>query len=120
MVLHLCKDMQAYFTGGPMGNPPWKHLDLSGLTPLQRAVLEAVKRVPRGATRSYAQIAAQVGYPRACRFVGSALARNPFPILIPCHRIVRADGSPGGFHGGTDLKKRMLLLEKRQVVRLGR
>ena len=111
-VLDLCKDIQAYFEGIPI-KTPWKVLDLNGLTPLQRSVLEAVATVPHGEVRSYGQIAAQVGHPRACRFVGTTLALNPFPILIPCHRIVRADGSPGGFYGGTDLKKRMLLLEKR-------
>jgi methylated-DNA-[protein]-cysteine S-methyltransferase len=115
-VLDLCKDIQAYFEGIPI-KTPWKLLDLSGLTPLQRSVLEAVATVPHGEVRSYGQIAAQDGHPRACRFVGTTLARNPFPILIPCHRIVRADGSPGGFYGGTDLKKRMLLLEKRKGVR---
>ena len=110
-VLGLCKEIQAYFTGTPI-ETPWRFLDLSGQTPLQRAVLEAVASVPHGEVRSYGQIAAQVGHPRAHRFVGTTLARNPLPILIPCHRIVRADGSPGGFYGGTDLKKRMLLLEK--------
>ena len=112
-VLDLCKEIQAYFTGTPV-RAPWKFLDLSGLTPLQRSVLEAVASVPHGEVQSYGQIAAQVGHPRAYRFVGTTLARNPLPILIPCHRIVRADGSPGGFYGGTDLKKRMLSLEKRK------
>ena len=110
-VLNLCEDMFTYFAGAPI-QTPWKLLDLSGLTPLQCAVLKAVAKVPYGEVRSYGQIAAQVGHPRACRFVGTTLARNPFPILIPCHRIVRADGSPGGFSGGTGLKKRILLLEK--------
>ncbi len=113
-VLNMCNDIQAYYEGNPI-KTPWKFLDISGLTPLQRSVLEAVSSVPHGEIRSYGQIAAQVGHPRACRFVGTTLARNPFPILIPCHRIVRADGSPGGFYGGTDLKKRMLLLEKRKA-----
>jgi methylated-DNA-[protein]-cysteine S-methyltransferase len=110
-VLNMCKDIQAYFNGASI-KAPWKSLDLSGLTPLQRSVLKAVSSVPYGEVRSYGQVAAQIGHPRACRFVGTTLARNPFPILIPCHRILRADGSPGGFYGGTDLKKRMLLLER--------
>lgn len=114
-VISLCKDIEAYFTGTPI-KVSWKLLDLSGLTPLQRSVLEAVASVPHGEVRSYGKIAAQVGHPRACRFVGTTLARNPLPILIPCHRIVRADGAPGGFYAGTDLKKRMLLLEKQNVV----
>jgi len=114
-VLNLCKDIRAYFTGTPI-KVPWEFLDLSRMTPLQRSVLEAVATVPHGEVRTYGQIAAQIGHPRACRFVGTTLARNPFPILIPCHRIIWADGSIGRFFGGTDLKNRMLLLEKRKVV----
>lgn len=109
--LIICKEIQAYFEGVPV-KTRWEILDLGGFTPLQRSVLKAAARVPYGKVRSYGQIAAQVGRPQACRFVGTTLARNPFPIFIPCHRIVRADGSPGGFSGGTDLKRRMLLLEK--------
>ncbi|MCK4388954.1 MAG: MGMT family protein [Desulfobacterales bacterium] len=112
-VVNLCKDIQAYFEGGSI-KARWEFLDLGGLTPLQRSVLEAVASVPHGEVRSYGQIAKQIGHAGASRFVGTTLARNPFPILIPCHRIVRADGSPGGFYGGTDLKMRMLLLEKRK------
>jgi methylated-DNA-[protein]-cysteine S-methyltransferase len=110
-VLSLCRDIQAYFDGAPVRSP-WKLLDLRGLTPLQLLVLKAVATVPHGTTRTYGQIAAQIGRPRACRFVGTTVARNPFPVVIPCHRIVRADGSPGGFAGGTELKRRMLALEE--------
>jgi methylated-DNA-[protein]-cysteine S-methyltransferase len=113
-VLDMCKDMKAYFDGAPI-KTPWKLLDLSELNPLQRSVLNAVASVPHGEVRSYGQIAAQVGHPRASRFVGTTLAQNRFPIFIPCHRIVRADGSIGGFQGGNDLKKRMLLLEKKKA-----
>jgi methylated-DNA-[protein]-cysteine S-methyltransferase len=113
-VLDMCKDMKAYFEGAPL-KTPWRFLDLGGLTPLQRSVLEAVASVPHGQVRSYGEIAAQVGHPRACRFVGTTLAQNRFPVFIPCHRIVRADGSLGGFYGGTDLKRRMFLLEKQRA-----
>jgi methylated-DNA-[protein]-cysteine S-methyltransferase len=111
-VLILCRAIQAYFDGART-RPPWKLLDLRGLTPLQRVVLRAVAAVPYGTARTYGQIAAQIGRPRACRFVGTTLARNPFPVVIPCHRVVRQDGSPGGFSGGTELKRRMLALEQR-------
>jgi methylated-DNA-[protein]-cysteine S-methyltransferase len=113
--LGICKDVQAYFSGRPL-RPPWKALNLRGFTPLQRSVLQTVARVPHGEVRSYGQIAAQVGRPRAYRFVGTTLARNPFPILIPCHRIILADGSPGRFRGGRDLKKCMLELEQVSVL----
>ncbi|MGD9022751.1 MAG: methylated-DNA--[protein]-cysteine S-methyltransferase [Deltaproteobacteria bacterium] len=110
-LLDMCEDIKAYFEGARI-KTPWELLDLSGHTPLQRQVLKAVARVPYGEVRSYGNIAAQVGRPRAYRFVGTILARNPFPIYIPCHRVVRANGSLGGFQAGTDLKSRMLLLEK--------
>ncbi len=114
-VLNLCRDIQVYFEGGSIASP-WKLLDLGGLTPLQRLVLEAVATIPCGATRTYGQISAQIGRPRACRFVGTTLGRNPFPVVIPCHRVVRADGSPGGFSGGTALKQRMLALENASAI----
>ncbi len=116
-VLDLCRDIQAYFEGKPI-SPPWKLLDMSRFTSLQRLVLEAVARVPHGAVRTYAQIAAQIGRARACRFVGTTLARNPFPVLIPCHRIVRVDGSPGEFSGRTELKEQMLDLERMSLSRV--
>jgi len=110
-VLNMCEEIRTYFEGSPV-KTPWKLLALGGLTPLQCSVLKAVASVRYGEVRSYGQIAAQIGRPQACRFVGTTLSRNPFPIFIPCHRIVRADGSPGGFSGGIGLKRRMLLLEK--------
>ncbi|NVM21179.1 MAG: MGMT family protein [Desulfobacterales bacterium] len=115
-VVALCRDIQAYFEGSPV-SPPRRFLDLSRLTPLQRSVLEAVARVPHGQVRTYSQIADQIGRAKAFRFVGAALSLNPFPMLIPCHRIVRSDGSPGEFSGGADLKHRMLTLEGVSVSR---
>ncbi len=109
--LALSRDIRAYFDGRPIEIPS-RLLDMDGLTPLQQGVLKTVATVPHGATRSYGEIAAQIGRPRACRFVGTSLARNPFPVVIPCHRIIRADGSAGKFGGGTALKKRMLALER--------
>lgn len=80
-------------------------LDLSGLSAFQIAVYEACREIPRGQTRSYSWIASQIGRPKACparaaRAVGQALARNPLLIVVPCHRVVRADGSLGGFSAG--------------------
>ena len=112
-VLALCRDIQASFEGAAI-RAPWQLLDLSGLTPLQREVLEAVERIPQGEVRSYGEIAAQIGRPGACRFVGTTLAKNPFPICIPCHRVIRSDGSPGRFGGGTQLKEQLLALEQKK------
>lgn len=85
-------------------------LDLRG-TLFQMEVWRALQRVPYGTTASYKEIAAAVGRPRAVRAVGGANNRNPVPILVPCHRIVGADGSLVGYGGGLSLKARLLKLE---------
>jgi len=77
----------------------------------RRRVLEVVARIPYGETRSYAWIAREVGRPRAYRAVGQAVAANPIPIIIPCHRVLRSDGGLGGYGGGLALKERLLALE---------
>lgn len=81
-------------------------------TPFQKRVWDALRAIPYGETRSYRQIAEQIGNPKACRAVGMANNRNPIAILIPCHRVVGADGSLVGYAGGLEIKKRLLELEK--------
>ena len=80
-------------------------------TPFQLAVLEALRTIPYGETRSYGDIAQQIGRPRAVRAVGMANGRNPLPIIIPCHRVIGADGSLTGFGGGLKAKRHLLALE---------
>ncbi len=80
-------------------------------TPFRRAVWAALQGVPWGATASYGEIARRIGRPRAVRAVGAANGANPLPIVIPCHRIVGADGSLTGYAGGLPLKARLLALE---------
>jgi methylated-DNA-[protein]-cysteine S-methyltransferase len=77
-----------------------------------RSVLDQVVKIPYGTTASYAAVAATTGSPKATRAVGSACANNPLPIVIPCHRVVRSDGSKGGYLGGEDAKNLLLDLEK--------
>ena len=86
-------------------------LDLDRCPPFQRRVLLAEHGIPRGYVSTYGLIAGHLGNPRAARAVGGALAWNPFPLVIPCHRAVRSDGSLGGFQGGPALKRRLLELE---------
>jgi len=88
-------------------------LDLDGLPDFRRRVLEACRRIPFGRTCSYADLARTVGSPGATRAVGSAMANNPIPLIIPCHRVLRSDGTIGGFSSprGTSQKLKMLLLE---------
>ena len=76
------------------------------------SVLAHLLQIPYGATESYAQVAAATGHPRAVRAAGTACATNPVPIVVPCHRVVRSDGSPGGYAGGPDAKRSLLTLEE--------
>jgi methylated-DNA-[protein]-cysteine S-methyltransferase len=93
--------------GAPL--PPMP-LDLIG-TPFQRAVWQAVLEIPYGETRSYVDIAHQIGYPRAARAVGAANAVNPLPFVVPCHRVIGADGTIKGYPGGVITRTMLLELE---------
>ncbi|MFY9488485.1 MAG: methylated-DNA--[protein]-cysteine S-methyltransferase [Solirubrobacterales bacterium] len=85
--------------------------DLEGVSPFTRRVLDATASIERGQTRSYQWLARQIGMPSASRAVGNALGANPLPIIIPCHRIVRGDGSLGGYAFGPDMKQSLLEAE---------
>jgi len=82
-------------------------------TPFQLSVLRALQKIPYGQTISYGELARRIGKPKASRAVGAANARNPLPIVIPCHRVIGSDGSLTGFGGGLDVKKALLALERR-------
>lgn len=88
-------------------------INLSAVPDFRRKVLEACRRIPFGATASYADLARAAGSPGAARAVGSAMARNPLPLIIPCHRVLASDGTIGGFSSpdGIQQKERLLLLE---------
>jgi len=90
-------------------------LDLRG-TAFQLRVWKALQEIPRGETRSYAAIAARIGSPGASRAVASACASNRIALLVPCHRVVRADGEPGGYRWGADRKRRILAAERRKLA----
>ena len=77
----------------------------------QGKVLAALLKVPYGKMVSYAELARLSGHPGACRAVGNVMANNPLPLFIPCHRVIKSDGSLGSFGGGTGLKRRLLELE---------
>jgi methylated-DNA-[protein]-cysteine S-methyltransferase len=88
-------------------------LDVRGGTELQRAVWRALTAIPYGETRTYAAIARSIGRPHAVRAVGAANARNPISIVVPCHRVVGADGALTGYAGGLANKRRLLEVEAR-------
>ncbi len=103
------RELQAYATGQVREfRAP---LDWSAIKPFQRAVLETANRIPFGETRTYQWIAQQIGKPRAARAVGRALATNPIPIILPCHRVIGSDGGLHGYGGGLPLKRKLLELE---------
>lgn len=86
-------------------------LDLSLARGFGRQVVEELRQIPYGETRSYAEVALAVGSPRAVRAVGTACRRNPLPIAIPCHRVVRSDGQLGQYAGGVEAKRVLLDVE---------
>jgi O-6-methylguanine DNA methyltransferase len=86
-------------------------LDLSRFTPFERAVMQKAREIPQGRVTTYATLARLAGYPRAARAVGNVMAKNPFPILVPCHRVVRSDLRLGGYAYGTEVKRSLLLAE---------
>lgn len=83
-------------------------VDLAGMAPFQRAVLEELRSVPYGTTATYGELAARIGKPQASRAVGGALNRNPVAIVVPCHRIVGSSGSLTGYAGGLERKRALL------------
>jgi len=109
-VLALAERMQCFLEGRPVQfHRKWIALDQC--PPFQRQVLLLERQVPRGQVTTYARLAQHLGAARAARAVGQALARNPFPIFIPCHRAVRSDGALGGFQGGLKMKRVLLKME---------
>lgn len=104
------KELRAYFRGKlrAFSTP----CDLTGLAFFTRAVLKITSEIPLGEVRTYRWVAEKLGKPEATRAVGNALARNPIPFIIPCHRVVRSDGTLGGYALGLRWKERLLALEK--------
>ncbi|MFC1807088.1 methylated-DNA--[protein]-cysteine S-methyltransferase [Candidatus Omnitrophota bacterium] len=83
----------------------------SANTEFEKKVYQEVAKIPRGETRSYKWVAKAIGYPKAYRAVGNALNKNPFIGMVPCHRVIKSDGSLGGFAKGAKAKKRLLAKE---------
>lgn len=103
-------ELEDYFAGLLRAfNVPF---DLGPATPFRRRILDLTAGIPFGETRSYADLAEAVGSPRAVRATGSAMGSNPVPIIVPCHRVVRSDGAPGGFGGGSARKAKLLRFER--------
>jgi len=108
----LQRAIQAYFDGRPVDFDAIA-IDLDAFTPFARRPLHASRSIRYGRTTTYGALAARLGRPTAARAVGTVMRRNPVPLIVPCHRVLPASGSVGGFSapGGPDLKHRMLTLE---------
>ena len=105
----LAHQVERRLAGEHVDGPP---VDLGHLTEFERAVLRKTMEIPRGEVRPYAWVAREIGRPRAVRAVGSALANNPIPFVIPCHRVVRTDGHIGEYGaGGPEAKREVLAVE---------
>ncbi|MCK4368339.1 MAG: MGMT family protein [Dehalococcoidales bacterium] len=102
----LMKRLRTCFAGQRATFPD--ELDFSPATAFQREVWQLTRLIPYGETRSYSWVAEQLGKAGAVRAVGQALARNPLPIIVPCHRVVASDGKLGGYSGGVDMKRHLL------------
>jgi len=102
-----------YLNGKPTSFPD--RLDLSWASPFQKGVWEVAQSIPYAETRTYAWVAGKMGMPGATRAVGQALARNPLPIIIPCHRVICSDGSLGGFSDGKLWKRCLLEIETKAI-----
>ncbi len=94
-------------------------LDLQGRTPFQRRVIRGCRQIPWGSTLSYGELAARAGSPRAARAVGSVMAANRFPLIVPCHRVVGVGGTLGGYSApaGLAMKRRLLRMEVERPIR---
>lgn len=109
LIRRIRKDLSNYFTGKKVSFD-WP-LDWSQGTAFQRKVWKTLRHIPYGGTRSYQWVAARMRHPSAVRAVGQANGRNPFSLIIPCHRVIQKDGSIGGYTGGLSIKRRLLAHE---------
>ena len=126
VVARMCPDiavlgeqLQRYLEGDPV-TFDLNLIALEKCGEFQRRVLLGEHGIPRGQVSTYGRVASAVGSPGGARAVGQALARNPFPLVIACHRAVRSDGRLGGYRGGLDMKRALLQLEGVEVTRTGR
>ena len=106
----LAKSLERYVAGEAV---EWPELpvDVASLPPFHKKVLEELCRIPAGKTRSYGELAALCGSPKAARAVGQVMAKNPWPLIFPCHRVLAAGGKMGGYGPGVEMKKWLLELE---------
>jgi methylated-DNA-[protein]-cysteine S-methyltransferase len=106
----LVERLRLYFSGESVDFSDLA-IKLTGLGEFETKVLQETLKVPFGKVTTYNALAAAAGSPRAARAVGNAMSKNPLPIVVPCHRVLHADGGLGGYSGGLDIKRKLLTLE---------
>ena len=111
------KLLDLYFAGGPI-NFVELSVQLAHATDFQQQVWNTIRQIPYGEVRTYQWIADQIERPKSVRAIGNAVGANPASILIPCHRVIRSDGTLGGYGGGIDRKRRLLTLEGYPIATL--
>lgn len=111
-LLEAQRQLEEYFAGARTSFD--LRVDLSRLSDFDRRVLDVARRLGHGQVVSYGELARRIGRPRAARAVGNALGRNPVAIVVPCHRVIRSDGTLGGYGGGVEYKQELLRLEGRE------
>jgi methylated-DNA-[protein]-cysteine S-methyltransferase len=116
VLTHVQKMLDLYFAGKPF-NDSQVPVRVDWGTHFQNKVWNAIRRIPHGEVRSYKWIAEQIGKPKAVRAVGTAVGANSVSIFIPCHRVIRSDGTLGGYGGGIERKRQLLALERYQNVK---
>ena len=109
-VRRIAEQIQAHLSGTPQ-QFPLGHFALDSISPFFRKVYECANRIPSGAVRTYGELAREAGSPKAARAVGQAMARNPFPLVVPCHRVLGGTKALVGFSAPGGLKTKSLLLE---------
>ena len=111
------KLLDIYFAGGPIDFAEIS-VQLAYGTEFQQRVWKTIREIPYGEVRSYQWIADRIGRPKSARSIGNAVGANPVSILIPCHRVIRSNGALGGYGGGLDRKRQLLVLEGQDIEKL--
>ena len=110
MIEKICRQIEEFMRGNPV-NFSLENLDMKSCSTFQQKVLLENRKIPKGRVSSYGKLAGTILVPRGARAAGAALARNPFPIIIPCHRVISSCGDIGGFGGGVNMKRTFLEME---------